>query len=308
MSQAGFRRTPSVTIGLPVYNGEQYLEAAVRSLLAQTYGDFELILSDNASTDRTPDICRMFAELDDRVQYCRNDVNIGSAGNHTRTVELAQSPLFKWAGCDDLYAPTYLDCCVAALSASHAVLAYPQTIVIDEEGNIVRNHDDCFHLVGLRPHERLRRVLRHSNQDLLNPSLGLVYTAALRRAMPVGRYYASDRVLLAQLAMEGEFHEVPERLFYRRVYMQQSSWTSGTDEEVTAWFDPAAKNSVTGPRFRKGLGYFGAVWRAEQPPAVKLRCFGTLSHFYLSTSRVPGAKIEMESMRRNVSQRVTGHQ
>src|ERR1700743_3284119 len=95
---------PRLTIGLPVYNGEKYLAEAIAALLGQTYKDFELIISDNASPDGTADICQRYVQLDSRVRYIRQPKNIGLAPNHNVLVEQARGELFKWAANDDLYA------------------------------------------------------------------------------------------------------------------------------------------------------------------------------------------------------------
>ena len=81
-------RTPRVSIGLPVYNGEKYLEGSIQSILSQTYEDFELIICDNCSTDTTPQICERFAQQDARVRYHRNPENLGANGNFNHAVML----------------------------------------------------------------------------------------------------------------------------------------------------------------------------------------------------------------------------
>src|ERR1051326_2036095 len=106
---------PRVSIGLPVYNGQQFLEEAINSLLAQTYSDFELIISDNASTDATEQICRAHAAADPRIRYYRNDKNRGPVWNLNRVFELARGELFKWAAHDDVCAPTLVERCVEVL-------------------------------------------------------------------------------------------------------------------------------------------------------------------------------------------------
>ena len=113
---------PRVTIGLPVYNGQNYLVETLESLLAQTYTDFELVISDNASTDRTEAICRQYAAGDARIRYYRNDENIGASANYNRAFELGRGEYFKWAAHDDLLAPTYLERCVEVLDANPDVV------------------------------------------------------------------------------------------------------------------------------------------------------------------------------------------
>src|SRR5919112_5909956 len=102
---------PRVTIGLPVYNGERFLEQALDGLLAQTFTDFELIISDNASTDRTPEICQAYAARDSRIRYVRQPENIGAGPNHNILVPMARGEYFKWASHDDLYDPDLVAKC-----------------------------------------------------------------------------------------------------------------------------------------------------------------------------------------------------
>ena len=95
---------PRLSIGLPVYNGERYIGEAFEALLGQTYEDFELIVSDNASTDGTPEICLRYARQDRRVRYIRQERNIGLIPNHTFLIQQARGELYKCAAHDDLYA------------------------------------------------------------------------------------------------------------------------------------------------------------------------------------------------------------
>ncbi len=97
-----------VVIGLPVFNGEKHISRALESLLAQDYGNFELLIRDNASTDETGRICRMYAERDSRVKYHRNPENIGAVANFLAVLEQAESPYFMWAAFDDLWSPDFL--------------------------------------------------------------------------------------------------------------------------------------------------------------------------------------------------------
>ena len=113
---SGTRPTkPSVSIGLPVYNGEPFVERAINAVLAQTYSDFELVISDNGSTDRTEEICREFAGRDARVKYVRAERNQGAIWNFNRVFELSQGEYFKWAAADDVFLPTFLEKCAQVL-------------------------------------------------------------------------------------------------------------------------------------------------------------------------------------------------
>ena len=125
--------TPRLSIGLPVYNGALLLSEAIESLLTQTFTDFEIVISDNASTDATEEIARRFADQDKRIRYYRNETNIGLAPNFNRVFALANNPAyFKWAAHDDLYKPTFLQRCVEVLdSEPDVVLSYTIVDVID---------------------------------------------------------------------------------------------------------------------------------------------------------------------------------
>ena len=106
------KNAPKVSIGIAVFNGENFLESALRSILAQTFEDFELIISDNASTDRTADICEQYASQDGRVLYLRQPANLGAQPNYNLLVGQARGRYFKWAAHDDMLAPTFLERCV----------------------------------------------------------------------------------------------------------------------------------------------------------------------------------------------------
>ena len=132
-------KTPCVSIGLPVYNGERFLTEAIESLLSQTYQDFELIISDNASTDRTEEICRKYAAQDPRIRYSRNAANIGGTNNANLTFELAHGEYFRWAADDDRCAPTLVERLVEELDKRPDVTnSFAAVVVIDANGSRIR--------------------------------------------------------------------------------------------------------------------------------------------------------------------------
>src|SRR6476620_6905800 len=124
---------PRLAIGIPVFNGQEFLPELLDTLLAQTFRDFEILICDNASNDRTGDICREYAHRDTRVRYFCNERNLGALANFNRVFELSTAPLFKWAAHDDLYRPEYLETCVRLLDEHpDTVLAHTGTAFIDE--------------------------------------------------------------------------------------------------------------------------------------------------------------------------------
>jgi len=126
---------PRLSIGIPVYNGQEYLPELLESLLIQTFEDFEILICDNASNDRTGDICREFERRDRRVHYTCNERNLGAVANFNRVFEISTAPLFKWAAHDDLYHSDYLSECIRVLDANpDVVLAHSGTAFIDDQG------------------------------------------------------------------------------------------------------------------------------------------------------------------------------
>lgn len=121
MQAAGSSPTgpPLVSVGMPVYNGEEQLAAAVESVLAQDYPNLEVVLVDNASTDGTEAVCRRFAETDPRVRYLRNESNIGFLPNFRRALDESRGRYFTWLAHDDyLTEPSYLSTVVAHMEAN----------------------------------------------------------------------------------------------------------------------------------------------------------------------------------------------
>src|ERR687897_507571 len=132
---------PRVSVTLPVFNGERYLAQAIGSILDQSYRDFELIVSDNASTDGTNDICRSFEAQDRRIRYVRQPRNIGASPNFNICYALASGEFFKWAAHDDYLEPGYLAACVEALDANpDAVLCQSLVRLIDDQDRLIEIH------------------------------------------------------------------------------------------------------------------------------------------------------------------------
>jgi glycosyltransferase involved in cell wall biosynthesis len=278
---------PRVSIGLPVRDGENYLAETLDSILAQTYSDFELTISDNASTDGTEEIGRAYAARDERIRYFRNEKNLGAAENFNRVLELSAGEYFKWAAHDDLCAPEYLALCVEILDREpEVVLCYPRTRIIDGQGEFVEDYFDGFHLDSPKPNVRFRDVFRAPG--LCNPVFGLMRARVLERTALIGNYAASDRVLLGELALHGQFYEVPEYLFLRRGHPQRSLAANVTDGEIAAWFDPAMRGKVLLPRWRRLLEYLRAAQRAPLSQTERIRCYMQVARFVLSPRKLGG--------------------
>jgi len=278
-------KNPVVSIGLPVYNGEKYLVAAIQSFLDQSFVDFELIISDNASTDRTEEICKSFVPRDPRIRYFRNRVNVGATRNHNIVYELSTGYYFKWAGHDDLYAPNYLAECVEVLDRDpDIVLCYPKTILIDDSGRETgRYEENDLDLNSPYPHERLHNILHHPLDMLLSPAYGLARMRCMAKTSGYGNYYGADRVVLEELTLQGVFTKIPEYLFYRRMHLESSSVSN-----------PYYSGSVQGSRWKRFLGNLNGIRRASLSPRERFLCYREFWSFYSKLRRVNGVWLDIK--------------
>lgn len=269
MSTSG--TAPRVTLGMPVYNAERYLAETLDCLLAQDYRDFEIVVSDNASTDRTAEICLDYRHRDPRVSYHRNDENLGAAFNYSRLVGIARGEYFKWASYDDLLAPNHLSECVAALDrCPNAVIAYPKTSIIDGDGRVVGQNDDRLQLLEAEPWRRLSTFTR--NWNLAGPCFGLMRVDVMRRTRLIEPYLSSDLPFLADMALHGMFVEIPDRLFFRRVHATSSVQGDVTRAQTAAWFDPRRPAPLLGPRTLVFVHTVRTVACSEFDAVTRLRC------------------------------------
>lgn len=270
-----------VAIGVPVYNGAQFLAESLDSLLGQTYENIDFVISDNGSTDGTEEICRAFAARDSRVRYLRSDVNRGASWNYENVVNQTSAPFFKWATHDDLIAPTYIERCVDVFASAPATVAlvYGRTKVIDDNGVVIRDHEDNLDIRDPRPHRRLAIVVR--NVVMYNAGFGLIRRTALDQTRLLDAFPAADYVFMAELAMAGEFWEIPEFLFFRREHAAMSRKANPTAAEAAEWFAPGS--GTTGPS-REFLTIFAEHFRSiHKAPLGRLdraRCYGA----YLPTA------------------------
>lgn len=206
---------PLVSIGMPVYNGEKYIRQALDSLLAQDYEGFELIISDNASTDSTQGICLEYEKRDQRVSYHRNDRNRGSAWNFNHVVELSCGEYFMWAAHDDWWEKTFISKCLPRLqSAPRAVLCYPLFRRISLDGDPDRIIDPGIEMEGKSRLSRLHTTILR--QNTARAIYGLIRGDALKRTTRFMSHFGTDRAVLDQLAILGEFVNVPEVLIHYR--------------------------------------------------------------------------------------------
>lgn len=264
-----------VGIGMPVYNGEQYIEEALNTNLSQTFDDFILVISDNASTDKTEEICRQYANQDERIYYLRNDVNLGAAKNYACCFTPTPCEYFRWSNADDIIEPTLIEQCLNTLDENpDTVLAYGKTKIIDPHGEVTSLYDDNL---DLREDSAADRFINAKKRiGLSNVLYGLMRREELSKTALLGNYIASDTNLIVELTLYGKFIELEDYLFSRRMHPQASSWDREDNEAQASFWDASEKKLLF--QYTKATSeYFRAVARAPISQSEKRRIFLHLS-------------------------------
>ncbi|MBI1178629.1 glycosyltransferase [bacterium] len=277
--------TPTVSIGLPVFNGAARIPLAVDSILNQDFTDFEVVICDNASTDDTATICRAYARRDQRVRYFRNETNIGVNPNHDRVFELARGEYFAWSADDVEYLPGMLRRCLEVIKAAptSVSLVYP-LCQIWRDGRIAGGDGSrSIECRDHRPYRRLESVVRRVY--LVNQLFGLAKREVMARTHLNGPYTSSDYVLLAELAMLGEIRELSETLIRRRIDSDRGTEAHARNQhDWKTWSGAGRRNfkDYLSNRERLALEYFWAVVRSPIGPTHKLPCLLRVLPVYYS--------------------------
>ncbi len=266
---------PRLSIGLAVYNGENFLAESLDALLGQSYDNFELIISDNASTDGTADICRRYEKQDARIRYFRQPRNIGLAPNHNFVFEQARGELFKWASHDDLYARDLLKRCIDALDENpHVVLAHSWTALIDGSGSLIELMEYPLATASPRAPERFRSMLFANGGDDV---YGVVRADVLRQTPLHGSHHNADRTITTDLALLGPFYQVPEWLYFRRDHPEREERACPTLRTRCANMDPRRADRWRNPAVRLYgeyiMGYLRAIRRVPLSSAERRECY-----------------------------------
>lgn len=213
------KNLPTVSIGMPVYNMKDTVKEAIDTVLNQTFSDFELIISDNASDDGTEEICREAAKQDSRITYHRNMENI-LGENFRLPFLLSKGKYFMWAASDDARKPTMLERCLEALEADkEAILAYTYTEVLDPATSTRSLYYDHYRLDQDDPADRYINLV--NNLDLGNMIYGLyrrdmMYSINMAEFNPSTFMVLTDAMFLSKIVLRGKVVQIPEMLFIRR--------------------------------------------------------------------------------------------
>jgi len=256
---------PLVSIGVPVFNGERGLGPALDSLLTQTYSNLEIIVSDNGSTDRTPDICKSYAANEPRVKWFRSEKNCGASWNFNRVFEMSGGVYFMWAAHDDYRNPSFVRACVEALErCPDAVLCQAKTAVSIAGGNETMYVVDLDSFDG--KHQLIERYRETLQRFPATAIYGVYRASAMRQTLMFQTEIATDIAFIQELAIYGRFIQVSEVLFH---YRARDKWNSLQDD-MRHFLGSSAKPWWYKPFAALFVAHCRRVFRAELPLNQKL--------------------------------------
>lgn len=267
---------PLVSIGLPVYNGENFVGDAINCVLSQTFSDWELIISDNASNDRTLDICREYAKKDGRIRVYELARNMGVCPNHNRVFQLSRGPFFKWIAHDDLFSPDFLEECLKALQADdRVVLAFPKLVHVDSASQLLREQVTDLSIEEETAEGRVKRLmeLETSGTDVYWCQFGLIRRSVLEQTNLMGLYNGSDQTLLLEIALRGNWKQIRKGLFMRREHAAAATIRRNWSARERARFVNADdRRKLVFPYCRMLKEQLASIGSTSIPFSVKMEC------------------------------------
>lgn len=291
--------SPRLSIGVPVYNGADFIHEAITSHLEQDFGDFELVVSDNCSDDATPDIVNELAKADPRITYSRNDENIGGPANFNRLFRLTSAPLFRWAAADDRIEPGYLSSVIAMMDDDPSiVIGHSQSLLIDPKSEPMLEMaqgwlggdgymeaiklnppegDERFH--SPHPHQRIDAVINNNHRNFY--IFGIMRRATMMQTRLHGAFYGGDRTLLVEMAMRGTFRKVDDALFASRSHAKNSGRNGLNFEELK---QHGAKDLSFASMVMKG--YVNGVRQAGVGRSEELKCLAAIAKKFRQPARM----------------------
>lgn len=276
---------PVVSVGLPVWNGENYLREAIESILGQTMDSLELIIADNASEDGTEDICREYAKADPRVLYFRHDSNLGAAPNYNFTLDQARGEYFLWTAHDDVRDHRFLESALNQYDrVPDAASVFPMAVRIDDSGERLGSLPRPGTLTSPVPWKRFRAAITCRHPGVV--VFGLIHRSLLESTGRHGAYPGADRVLAAELALLGSLVEIPDVMFFNRDHPHRyvRLRDSGGRNAQSLWWDASRSGRVDAPALRRFAAYLRAVRESGFTPTERARCYSALAFASLDNS------------------------
>jgi len=269
------RKTPRVSIGLPVYNGENYLEETLKSILNQNFSDFELIISDNASTDQTSLICERHRRRDARIRYYRQDTNVGAAKNFNTAFQLSRGEYFRWTSHDDLISQDYLEKCVNVLdSSADIILCHTRVNIIHQDDGTISPYNMTLKNVGSSyPSERFGDLVAMHYSRFSYFIFGLIRRDILLKTSLFPGTIGADRILMAELALLGRFHEIPEYAFYLRDHKDRLSKRALLYRHAQWWDTSRHCTRFVFPHWERPFAFLQCLNRVHIHGQERHRCY-----------------------------------
>jgi len=244
VKNALYNEDPCISLGMPVYNGEKLLRDALNSLLLQSFTNFELIISDNASVDGTEEICREYANKDKRIIYFRQNTNIGAIANFQFVLDRSQADFFMWTAHDDTWNQTYLHNALQLLKDNSIDFVFPsfklQSIKLEKECII-----DYKNFKFIESNNKALRVLQFMNLHHLSHKCNIVYslfrTNFIRKAINI-QDIGNDGALGALILYFGRGHVLPESPFNKRY---ENKWPEGISIYLYSLLKKDSKKFIT---------------------------------------------------------------
>ncbi|MCA9193945.1 MAG: glycosyltransferase family 2 protein [Planctomycetales bacterium] len=290
-----------VSIGLPVYNGQNYIAEAIASVLSQDFTDWELLISDNASTDQTESICRSFANRDKRIRYSRISQNRGAAWNFNHVFELSTGEYFRWLSHDDVWMPTLLSESVSVLdNHSDVILCSTHTGAIDGNNYQILDADGVHDFVvqGITAKSERLRLAAIQSHNPAQRYLGVllhslrcyeVYGLVRRNIMELTQlhphYCGGEKVLVAELALRGRFHEIPNSLFFARFHDSRFTANNSLAEQAEHMRPGSGGRLVLPHQYRATLGYLYLIAKLRLPMTQRAQCLVAWCRFVCQWSK-----------------------
>ena len=234
---------PKVSIGLPVYNGELFLKTAIDSLLNQSYSNFELIISDNNSTDSTQRICQEYAKNDDRIRYIKQEKNIGPYPNFYFVLSQSKGKYFMWAAADDFWEPDFILKNLKVLSSNSNIVCsiskldtytFTDDLIQKEKIKTVQYPSFAKNFINIRRQKMIKvtfpvygKFEKKIRKFLMNPGsnsrfYGLYRTSQIKECFIKKPFIAVENAIFLNLLRLGDLHEIDEVLYHRF----ESGWST----------------------------------------------------------------------------------
>lgn len=224
---------PSLTIGMPVYNGELYVARALNSLLAQDYSDWVMVVADNCSTDNTVAIVKDFCNTDSRIRLAQHPNNIGATNNFVYLTENIETPFFMWAAADDEWSPNYLSECLAILTSNHDVgFVGGGVLNIDVNNQVVRNYEPFSAFDSDNLNERLERYIKAREAGGKANMIYSVYRTPLVQSVckipHIFKGWGSDMAFVAAVLARAPYRQATKANLLKRIISDDDLKTAYT--------------------------------------------------------------------------------